>query len=433
MNYVQAMDYIQEVGQYGSVLGLDSIRELLRRLDNPEKQLQFVHVGGTNGKGSTSTYIASILGAAGYKVGRYISPVLITYCECIQITNPGGNNEQITEEQVAKQLTRIKAICTTMVAEGLPHPTTFEVETAMAFLEFVEQQCDVVVLEVGLGGRLDATNVVTNVLCSVLTSISMDHMAFLGNTIEEIAREKAGIIKSGCPVVSYSQLPSVDAIIKEECEKMSSGYQRIHPENIQIVESTIEGSRFSYGKLEGLETRLLGEHQLKNAALAIETIQVLRNQGYHISEEDIYEGIRNATWFGRLSVLQRRPDLIVDGAHNEEAAQRLRDAIQMYYGSQKGIFVFGVFADKEYDKILDIMLPMAKKVYAITPNNSRGLDSSILCKKITAYGIEVVDAKTAENGMHLALQEAKLEDYILCFGSLSFLGEVKQAFDNSRM
>lgn len=427
MTYEEAMEYLREVSNYGSALGLEAIKELLLRLDNPQDQLRFVHIGGTNGKGSTGAYITTILAQAGYKVGRYISPVVQEYRECIQCVQRDLSKEEqyISEEAVGRHLDRIKNACDQMREEGLPHPTIFEVETVMAFLEFIEKKCDLVVLEVGLGGRLDATNVIQTVEVSVLTSISMDHMQFLGDTLEAIATEKCGIIKSEVPVVSYPQENAVTKIIEQYSNNLKSECNLVEKQAVEVLQSSLEGSRFLYKEKE-YHITLLGRHQVYNAAVAIETVEQLVKKGYRISESDIEQGLEKTVWFGRLSILQRDPLILLDGAHNPDAALQLRKALEEYLPNQKGIFLFGVFADKKYEEILQIMSPFAKELIAITPKSERALPSKKTAEVAGKYIMRVVDAKTVQEGIRLAKEEVGQEEYILAFGSLSFLGELDE-------
>lgn len=426
MNYKESMEYLEEVSHAGSKLGLDSITELLQRLDNPQDELKFVHVAGTNGKGSTSAYLTSILVEADYKVGRFISPVVVSYEECIQVAskNSEGEAQYITKEQVAKHISQIKAVCEEMKKEGQSQPTRFEIETAMAFLEFVDKNVDIVILEVGLGGRLDATNVIQTVLCSVITSISMDHMQFLGSTLGEIAYEKAGIIKNGVPVVSYDQQQEARKVIVSECKEKESKLYMLHNEAVQIQTMDINGTTFSYESEEPYYIPLLGIHQVYNAYVAMNTAYVLQEKGFLITEEQVRLGLANTRWYGRFSILEKNPYLIVDGAHNMDAACMLRESLKTYFDGRQGIFIVGVFADKEYEEILKVTAPFAKTILTVTTNTDRALPSKELKEVAERYCKEVVDAGTIGQAISLAKEMAESGDYILCFGSLSFLGDV---------
>lgn len=430
MNFEESMKYMDKVASLGSVLGLDSTRELLRRLDNPQDKLKFVHIAGTNGKGSTAAFISNIMASGGYRIGRYISPTIITYCERIQITSKNWENnlvtEFITEASVAKHLSRLRYVINQMVADGQPHPTPFEIETAMSFLEFLEQGCDLVVLEVGMGGRLDATNVINNTQVAVLTSISMDHMQFLGDKLDKIAYEKAGIIKHGCKVVSYDQAPDARRVIELVCREQDAKLTMCSWEDITNIEFELNNTTFDYGVFEELQIRLLGKIQVKNAVVAVTTVLQLKELGYHVGEEDIKTGLYATTWRGRFERIKDKPIVILDGAHNEDAAYALEESINLYFKNQSFIYIMGVFADKEYDKVLQITAKHADLIYTITPNNMRGLSSAELAKHASRYCERVIDAKTVENAIDLAIEYSREhEDMpILIFGSLSFHAEV---------
>ncbi len=461
MNYKESMDYMNLVSQYGSVLGLENTKELLRRLDNPQDKLRFVHVAGTNGKGSVCTYIAEILSCAGYRVGRYVSPTIFEYRERIQVIekkkemskqsnfnemewtsnlltkNKDQKTVYISEENVAKHLTTIKEVIEGMIKDGLSHPTPFEIETAMAFLEFVETECQIVVLEVGMGGRLDATNVITTTDCAVLTSISMDHMSFLGNTLEEIAGEKAGIIKEGIKVVSYAQEMKAEKVIEVKAKKERAELIFADFSKISQIEYSLLGTYFVYessriGKIE-LRTPLLGENQPKNAVTAIEAVLSLKELGYEVTNEHIKEGIAHAKWRGRFDIVNTNPLVIVDGAHNYDAALSLRKSMELYLKDKKVFAIVGIFADKEYDKVFSVTLDKAEEVFAIEPNNKRALSSAVLAECAHKYCDKVTDAKGLQKALKLAMQTAAKEDVIICFGSLSFLHEIYAYFEEERL
>lgn len=423
MSFEDAMKYMSKVNVYGSVLGLDNTRELLRRLGNPQNELKFIHVAGTNGKGSVCAYIGTILAEAGYLVGRYISPTIIEYRERIQLRK-NHITTYISEEEVGKYIGRMKEVIDGMLGEGLPHPTPFEIETAMSFLYYTEKQCDIVVLEVGLGGRLDSTNVITTAICSVLTSISMDHMQILGDSLEKIAYEKAGIIKKNIPVISYEQDMKVMNVIQEECSKNQSKLTYMSLDSIKNENHSFYGITFDYKKYKGLKLKLLGENQVKNAALAIEVINELVNLGYHIKEADLRNGLLLTRWPGRFEMLCKQPYLFVDGAHNEDAARSLRKSIEIYFTNKRIIYIIGVLADKDYHSVLRHTAKYADTVITLTPDNPRALTSEDLAKTVKEYCTNVIDGKTTENAIKIAMELADIEDVILAFGSLSFLGDI---------
>lgn len=439
MNYKEAVDYMKSIEHLGSVLGLDNIRELLKRTGSPQDKPAYVHVAGTNGKGSVCTYISSILMEAGARVGRYVSPWVFHYREQIQV-----DGRWILEDDFAKHVEKLKRAAVSMVLDGLSHPTPFEIETGAAFLEFVDKKCDIVVLETGLGGRLDSTNIIKTPLCGIFTSISMDHMGILGDTIEKIAFEKAGIIKENMDVISYPQMPAVEEILKNTCEKKGGRFYRVNVPGIKNPVYSLEKTVFDYlpsyspagrtaaNELLHLEGYILGENQVKNIAAAVEGALCLGSKGFAITKEHIQNGIKKAEWPGRFSVVWEKPLVIADGAHNEEAAIALKRSECLYFKGRRIIRVIGVFKDKEYEKILKNTVEPRDLVIAAAPGHERGLPSKELARCAAKYSTEVIDGRTVQNGLSIALKEAAAEDVILVYGSLSFLHEVYQFFHEER-
>ncbi|MBR1853253.1 MAG: bifunctional folylpolyglutamate synthase/dihydrofolate synthase, partial [Lachnospiraceae bacterium] len=311
MTYREAMEYIEQIQSCGIVPGLDSIRELCRLMGNPQDELKFVHIAGTNGKGSVLAYISTILKAAGYRVGRYLSPTIFEYRERIQV-----NGRNISQKDLCKGLEQVKNACEDMVNRGLPQPTPFEVETALAFWYFRLKNCDIAVLETGMGGLMDATNLITTTQVAVLAAISMDHMKFLGNSLEQIASQKAGIVKEGCPVVSAKQEPEAMAVVRRVAEEKHSVLYVAEPEQISHIKrgsgKYLERQRFDYKgsdgvSLKNLEINLAGTVQPENALLALQAIRVLQAQGFEISEKALRKGLVETVWKGRFSVIARKP------------------------------------------------------------------------------------------------------------------------------
>ncbi len=424
MDYKEARAYMKEVSSLGSKLGLETITELLNRLGRPQDTLQFIHVAGTNGKGSTCAFIANILVCSGYKVGRYISPVVQEYEECIQVSRMDKEWAHIEKEQVAKHIEQIKLASLAMVEEGFSQPTYYEMETAMAFLEFARQKCEIVVLETLMGGRLDATNVVKRVLACVFTSISMDHMEYLGNTLQEIAREKAGIIKPFVPVVVDKALKEAKDVIEEVAKKMKSPVTEMSPADIKPLSYSGEKMEFTYQDKGPYKLQLLGSHQLRNAALAIECCQLLRDKGFRISKEAIDQGLYKASLFGRFTVLKKNPTLVIDGAHNLGAAMVLKETLSKVFKGRQGVFIMGVYVDKNYREMLQCLGNLPKCLITVTAPGPRGLTSSELAHVAVKYCKKVMDAGSLENALKQALELVSKEEYILCFGSLSYLGQV---------
>lgn len=426
MNYTEAMDYMNQVAKYGSVLGLESMRELLKRIGNPQEQLRIVHIAGTNGKGSTLAFLSSILTAAGYKTGRYISPTIFEYLERIQI-----DEVYISKEAFAETLTMVSEAAEAMTKDGFAHPTPFEIETAVSMLYFYRQSCDVVVLETGLGGALDATNVMKQVLCSVITSISMDHMKFLGDTIEEITTQKAGIILENCPVVLYRQTDAVMNVVKEKAKELKAKLV-ITNNSVDILESTLFQQTFSYICANGteylnLQISMAAPYQIQNCITALETVQILKEQGYIIDEKAVREGYRHAVWHGRFEVIQKEPLFIVDGAHNPGAARRLKEAIETYLSDKRLIFIMGVMADKDYSQIIELLAPYAEKIFTVTPDNPRSLDAKELAQQIAKINQSVVAENSIKQAVLDALAEANKDGVILSFGSLYYVGDTIRA------
>ncbi len=437
MTYEEARAFIDASNQYGSKLGLEIITELMGRLNNPQDGLKIIHVAGTNGKGSTTAIIASVLAAEGYLVGRYISPAVFSYQERVQLSRRNASNlvenEYITKEGISDAIGQIKPVCEAMVREGFDHPTSFEIETAMAFLYMQGKQVDFAILEVGLGGRLDATNVIRQPVCCAITSISMDHMQYLGDTLEKIAREKAGIIKLGAPVITCNDNPSILAVLKETCEEKKTGLTVLREEELTHLEYSLEATTFTYHG-QDYEIKLLGEYQGKNALLALGTIELLQDMGYPISKAAMKEGLLQAKWSGRFEILAKEPYFIIDGAHNEDAALHLKRTLQRYYNNKRLIYIMGVLADKDYGRILEIMAPLAHKIITVTPDNPRALASPKLAAEARKYcSCSVVDAQTVSNAIKIAFDGAGQEDVILAFGSLFYLSEVKASFQKQEV
>ena len=421
MTYKEARVYLDELSKYGSVLGLDTIRGLLRELGNPQDDLKFIHIAGTNGKGSVLAYTSMILSEAGYRIGRYVSPTVVSYLERIQV-----DREWIPEERFASLTECVRDAIARMEAAGEHSPTVFEAETAIAFLYFKEMDCDLVVLEAGLGGELDATNIVKNTACAVFASISLDHIGVIGNTLEEIAENKAGIIKPGCAVISAEQKKSVREVLRSRAESM--GLEFAEAGQAQVSSEDFRGIRFSYKEFGDLYSPLAGKCQTVNAAAALETVRALRRMRYRISDEDVRRGIRKTVWPGRLTCVSEHPLLLLDGAHNEEAALRLRESMECYFPGRRLIFIMGVFRDKEYEKIADIMCPLASSVHTVSlPDRKRTLTAEELAQTVRRRCPHVRAEESVEKAVEEALAEAGSEDVVLAFGSLSYLGQVKEA------
>lgn len=422
MTYEEACAFINRTKEYGSILGLTSIRSLMAELSDIQKTLPIIHIAGTNGKGSVGAMLAAVLMESGYHVGRYTSPAVFTYEEIFTV-----DGIMITHEEFAELVTTVSAACERMVSRGEAHPTSFEVETAAAFLYFAEKKCDFVLLETGMGGITDATNLIRKPICSVLTSISMDHMAFLGDTLTKIASAKAGIIKEGCPVVSSWQSEEALRVIEKEADRRNAKLIVADESCIKDVSYDENGLTFSYDGLGRAELRMTGAYQIANAACAIETLLLLKGKGYYVTEDTIRTGLKNACWQGRFETIHKKPLCIIDGAHNEEAALRLRETIENCFTNRRITYIIGVLADKEHEKMLRIMLPLAMRVYTVTPDNPRALPADRLAEEAAKYHKQVTAMTAIDEALTCALQDAGEDDVIIAFGSLSYLADVKGA------
>ncbi|RHR22929.1 bifunctional folylpolyglutamate synthase/dihydrofolate synthase [Clostridium sp. AF19-22AC] len=420
VTYKEARVYLDEVSKYGSVLGLDTIRGLLRELGNPQDDLTFIHIAGTNGKGSVLAYTSTILSEAGYRTGRYVSPTVVSYLERIQV-----DGEWIPEEDFAGLVEEVQKAIARMETSGEASPTVFEVETAIAFLYFKKKNCDIVVLETGLGGTLDATNIVERTAAAVFASISRDHMGFLGDTLEEIAGNKAGIIKPGCFVVTAGQKPEVMKILKDKADALSCRMYTASVKDAVVLKENWDRQEFTCGKWKNIHIPLAGRHQISNAVTVLELIDGLNENGFHITEKAVRDGFAKTSWPGRFTCIHKEPLFIVDGAHNEDAALKLRETLEHYFAGRRLIFIMGVFKDKEYTKIAQIMAPLAEKIYTVDlPDTGRSLKAEELKEAVEPYcpGVEAVSDIGAAVGA--AYHVAGAEDVILAFGSLSYLGQV---------
>ena len=428
MDYQECRAYIDDSAKYGSVLGLDNMREMLARLGNPQDALPYVHVAGTNGKGSVIAYLYRTLTGAGYKVGRYISPTLYSYRERLEIAG-----EKISREKFAKHVTTISQAIARMTEAGLNHPTPFEIETAAAFLYFKEENCDLVLLETGMGGNLDATNIVKTTKLAILVSISMDHMSFLGKTLEEIAEKKAGIIKSGCHVVTTKQQPDAARVIKDTCSRLEVPCVVSDPDEAVLEAESVFGQRFSY-KGEEFEISLAGVYQKENAMLALNALEELDQLGWHTTMEQRKDGLLHTSWKGRFTVICKKPLFIVDGAHNAGAADKMAESIRHYFKGKKLIYIMGVFADKEYNLVLEKTAHFAEKIYTIeTPDNPRALPAEELAKAARVYNSSAESTKSIKEAVEKAFYYADgdKDSVILAFGSLSFIGELTRAVEET--
>lgn len=423
MTYDEARQYIKEASKAGIRPGLSCMRELCKRLGNPQDKLKIIHIAGTNGKGSTAAYISSVLGVNGYLTGRYVSPTVFCYEECIQYEDVDGVH-YIDKDLLTELIGEAAEAAQAMVDDGWQHPTTFELETAVSFLAFCRWNCQVVILEAGMGGREDATNVVSRVLASVITPVGLDHMAWLGDTIAEIAGEKAGIIKEKGKVISFQPEPAARAVIASVCRKKQAELTEVSQEDMSLLSMDENGCVFSYCG-ENYCTRMTGIYQMKNASLAIGVCQSLKKE-FPLETERIMVGIREAYWRGRLEKVCTNPLIYVDGAHNESGAKALADSLKVLLKGRKIHGVMGVFRDKEYEKIVSIMSPLLTDVVTVPAPGKRGLPADDL-KAVWERKKEIPaeSAETVEEGLKKAISKCGDGEAIVMFGSLSLLGQLR--------
>lgn len=427
MNYQESRAYIKDAEQYGSVLGLANMKELLNRLGNPQNDSRYIHIAGTNGKGSVIAYLYTVLSEAGYHVGRYISPTIYSYRERMEAAG-----RRVSREKFAEYVTEISLAIHKMTEEGLPHPTPFEIETAAAFLFFKEEHCDLVLLEVGMGGDMDATNIISSPLLAVLVSISLDHQAFLGNTLGEIAEKKAGIIKSGCQAVTMAQDREVLQVIREKCAQEKVPLHIADRKEAEVLSGDCFGQTFRY-QGETYEISLAGAYQTENAVLALKALALLENSGFHTTVSQRKSGLKHTRWGGRFTAIQKSPLFVVDGAHNPGAAQMLSESIQRYFKGKDIYYIMGVFRDKDYRSVIEMTQSYAKKILTVqTPDNPRALPAKELAETVREYHPDVEAMGSLEDAADRALALAKPEDVILAFGSLSFIGELTEIVEKKR-
>lgn len=432
MDYWQAKEYIQSIPTGAKIRpGLDTTKRLLELLGDPQEKLQFIHIAGTNGKGSTASFISTALAYAGYKVGRYVSPAVFEEREKIRWMQ-GENVVYISEEEFADIISNVQAAIHIMQEAREILPTEFEIETAAAFLAFAAWNCDVVVLETGMGGRLDSTNVVENVVCSVITPVAMDHMKFLGDTLEKIAMEKAGIIKDKVPVVVCQKEQAVKECLQRTCGQKNTTMTEVCLDQICIRETDSEGSLFDYGPWLGIRIALAGAFQVENACLALECIGQLKGR-YDISPQQLREGFEHTLWQGRFEKISRDPVVVADGAHNPAAMYSFRESVLSYYKKNKKIGIMGVFADKDYKKMAELAEGIFEKVYTITPPSRRGLPAEILAEALERRGVSAEPCDSIKEALGRAFKgdgrdngESEAAKAVFVFGSLSILKEAYQ-------
>ncbi len=419
MGLEDAVNYYHSLERFGIRPGLESIRALCGKLGNPQTQFPCVHVAGTNGKGSTCTEIASVLTQAGYRTGLYTSPYLLEFRERIRL-----DGEMIGEEDLIAVTDTVRAAVESLSEEGIC-VTEFEAVTAAAFLYYAGHHCDVVVLETGLGGRFDATNIIKEPLCSIITSVSLDHTGILGDTLEQIAFEKCGIIKEGRPVVTSSRQPQpVLDTIRSAASARSSRLVIADPSSLRPVGSDICGTTVKHGEIE-ITIPFPGAHQLENTSLVISAIEILKQIGYHITDADLARGISLARIPARIEVISRSPLVILDGSHNDGSTSALADTLKTYLPGKKILAVMGMMADKDCRKALDNLLPFFAGVIAVTPSNPRSMPADEFCRLAAASGVPCEAMGRPEEGVRYAFSQISAYDALVVCGSLYLAADVR--------
>ena len=414
----QSLAFIHGLYRKGTKPSLERVGYLLNKLGNPHQKLKFVHIAGTNGKGSTAAMTASILRAAGYRVGLYTSPYIYRFNERIQ-----ADGQQIPDETVIALTKKIRAF-----TEDMPElPTEFDFVTAMAMEYFADCRCDIVVLEVGVGGLLDSTNIIPTPEVAVVTNIGLDHTDILGDTVEKIAAVKAGIFKEGGHAVVYRGSPSVEKVYEDICKEKNVSLKKADFESIRLHSHNLEGQVFDCGKREKLELPLLGDHQLHNAAVVLSIVDTLQEIGWKITEAQIREGLRTVSWPGRFDIVDRDPLFIIDGGHNPQCLEALVKNIEDYLPGKRLIALTGVLADKDYGEMFRPVMPFATKFVCVTPDNPRRMLASDLANYLQKAGADAIGCEEVKEGVQLARELAGSEGVVLCFGSLYSIGDIKNA------
>lgn len=417
MEIKEALDYVNGTRWRGAEASLRRIRELMSLLGDPQKKLRFVHIAGTNGKGSCAAMTASVLRACGYRTGLYTSPYLYRFNERMQV-----NGEMIEDVALCRHISAVRDKAEKMDE----HPTEFELMTAAAMLYFLEEKCDIVVLEVGLGGRFDATNVVDTPECSIIMNIGLDHTAILGGTVEEIAAEKAGIIKKNCPCVLYEQKRSVMDVVTERCRELDAPLTTADFSAIEPVFDSLEGQAFRYkGAMYALP--LLGAHQLRNAAVVLETVGVLRARGWRLEDGDVEHGLYATSWPGRFELCAEEPDFIVDGGHNPQCAETVAENLMHYFPDNKRVLLIGVLRDKDYEKMTEILAPCADEFVTVAPDSPRALSAEELAAVLSRFSKPVTPCASVAEAVDTAKELAGEDGMVCVSGSLYLVGSVRYA------
>ena len=414
----QAIEYIHSKFWKGSVPGLERISVLLEKMGNPQNDLKFVHIAGTNGKGSTAAMTASILRKAGYRTGLYTSPYIYRFHERIQI-----DGQQISDEDLVAVTEYVKPLAESMAET----PTEFELVCAIAFEYYKRKNCDIVVLEVGMGGEFDATNTIKTPEVAVITNIGLDHTDYLGSTLEEIARTKAGIFKENGHAVIYRGAPSVEQVFEQVCAEKNISLKKADFDGLVLRSHDLFGQEFDCGARKNLQLPLLGDHQLHNAAVVLAVADTLKEIGWNITEENIYDGMRDVSWPGRFDIVSRDPLFIIDGGHNPQCVEALIKNIEDYLQGRKVIALTGVLADKDYGDMYQPVMPLVEQFVCITPDNPRKLEAEELAAHLQKAGAKAVACESTRAGVIKAMELSGQDGVVLCFGSLYSIGAIHES------
>lgn len=430
MNYNEAMDYIKGTAKFGSNLGLQRTERILNILGNPHLKLKAVHIGGTNGKGSTTAMITQSLMEAGYRVGMYTSPYLEEFEERIQI-----QGENIPKDKLASVVSKVSEAVCRVINEGYDHPTEFEIITCAMFLYFYEEGVDIAIIEVGLGGRLDSTNVISPIL-SIITSISMDHMQVLGDTIAKIAYEKAGIIKNHVPLILYPQSEEALRVIEDTVSSKECSLIKVE-ENCSVHFCGVEESEYQRIKIDSrsdkynIKLHLLGSHQLLNCATAVTALETLNTLGFKVTREHIIAAMEKVVWKGRLEVMKKKPLVVIDGAHNIDGIKKLKESVGTYFHYKNMVLILGILADKEVHSMVKELVPLADKVITVTPHSDRAQLSKELEKVVSEHTSQCESIENYEEAYNRALSLAGDDTLILISGSLYMIGDMRKIITRS--
>ena len=420
MNATEAIEYIHSVCWKGSIPGLERTQTLLSLMGNPEKKLKFVHIAGTNGKGSTAAMTASILRKAGYRTGLYTSPYIYRFHERMQV-----DGEPISDEDLAAITEYVKPLASSMPVS----PTEFELVSCIAFEYFARMNCDIVVLEVGMGGAMDSTNVIEVPEVAVITNIGLDHTDYLGSTVEEIALTKSGIFKENGHAVIYRGSASVEKVFEDVCAQKHVSLKKANFEGLKLLSHGLEGQVFDCGKWKGLELPLLGDHQLHNAAVVLAVAETLQELGWKITDQNIRDGIATVSWPGRFDIMRKDPLFIIDGGHNPQCIEALVKNIQDYLKDRRVIVLTGVLADKDYADMYKPVMPLVEQFVCITPPNPRKLEAELLAQYLREVGATATPCESIEAGVRKAMDLAGKDGVVLCFGSLYSIGAIRDGLE----